>query len=148
MWVLTRTLSTAGITVDGRILRADRVLQAHESRRVDLKVHGPPGTIAPQPFDTSRHMRECHFRLDQIIDVERIENEHVAIRRCRSDFAQNRPRACKTRGQTSSQPFDKAGGYGIQSKGALLVKGVCGDYANVVGFPVARVARALRELGF
>ena len=47
----------------------------------------------------------------------------------------------------TGEPFDKAGGYGIQSKGALLVKGVCGDYANVVGFPVARVARALRELG-
>ena len=47
----------------------------------------------------------------------------------------------------TGEPFDKAGGYGIQSKGALLVKGVRGDYANVVGFPVARVARALRELG-
>ena len=48
----------------------------------------------------------------------------------------------------TGEPFDKAGGYGIQSKGALLVKGIRGDYANVVGFPVARAARALREFGF
>ena len=46
----------------------------------------------------------------------------------------------------SGDPFDKAGGYGIQSGGALLVRAIRGDYYNVVGFPVARTARALREL--
>jgi septum formation protein len=40
-------------------------------------------------------------------------------------------------------PFDKAGGYGIQDKGALLVKCINGDYSNVVGLPVARLAREL-----
>lgn len=44
------------------------------------------------------------------------------------------------------EPFDKAGAYGIQQKGALLVKGLRGDYFNVVGFPIARVARELRAL--
>ncbi|MBQ7688959.1 MAG: septum formation protein Maf [Clostridia bacterium] len=42
-------------------------------------------------------------------------------------------------------PFDKAGAYGIQSGGALFVRGIVGDYYNVMGFPVARTARALRE---
>ena len=40
-------------------------------------------------------------------------------------------------------PYDKAGGYGIQDKGALLVKRINGDYSNVVGLPVARLAREL-----
>lgn len=40
-------------------------------------------------------------------------------------------------------PYDKAGGYGIQDKGALLVKCINGDYSNVVGLPVARLAREL-----
>ena len=44
----------------------------------------------------------------------------------------------------SGEPFDKAGGYGIQTGGALFVKEIRGDYFNVVGFPVARVARELR----
>ena len=43
----------------------------------------------------------------------------------------------------SGSPFDKAGAYGIQDKGALLIKGIDGDYSNVVGLPVARLAREL-----
>lgn len=40
-------------------------------------------------------------------------------------------------------PFDKAGAYGIQTQGKLLVKGIYGDYYNVVGLPVARLKREL-----
>lgn len=41
--------------------------------------------------------------------------------------------------------FDKAGGYGIQSHGALLVKEIRGDYNTVVGLPLAEVVRKLNE---
>ncbi len=41
----------------------------------------------------------------------------------------------------TSEPYDKAGGYGIQNRGALFVKGIKGDYYNVVGLPVARLKR-------
>ena len=46
----------------------------------------------------------------------------------------------------TGSPFDKAGGYGIQDMGALLVKRIDGDYANVVGFPVSRLARELSNM--
>ena len=39
--------------------------------------------------------------------------------------------------------FDKAGAYGIQGKGGLLVKAIRGDWYNVVGLPVAQLARVL-----
>ena len=43
----------------------------------------------------------------------------------------------------SGDPMDKAGAYGIQSGGALLVKGIEGDFLNVVSLPVSRLAREL-----
>ena len=46
----------------------------------------------------------------------------------------------------SKDPMDKAGAYGIQGKGALLVKQIRGDYNNVVGLPVALLNRKLSEI--
>ena len=48
----------------------------------------------------------------------------------------------------SGDPMDKAGAYGIQTGGALLVKGIEGDFLNVVGLPVARLARELSSVIF
>lgn len=46
----------------------------------------------------------------------------------------------------SGSPLDKAGAYGIQDGAALFVKKIDGDYYNVVGLPVAKLAREIKTL--
>ncbi|WP_040207789.1 Maf family protein [Neobacillus jeddahensis] len=48
----------------------------------------------------------------------------------------------------SGEPLDKAGAYGIQQLGSMLVKKINGDYFAVVGLPVARTIRELKKVGY
>ncbi|MFD1204003.1 MULTISPECIES: Maf family protein [Sporosarcina] len=47
----------------------------------------------------------------------------------------------------SGDPMDKAGGYGIQTAGALFVDSITGDYQTVVGLPIAKLTEVLRKEG-
>ena len=47
----------------------------------------------------------------------------------------------------TGEPMDKAGAYGIQGKGSLLVEGIRGDFFNVMGLPLLRLSRILEQFG-
>ena len=47
----------------------------------------------------------------------------------------------------TGEPFDKAGAYGIQGRGAVLVEKIDGDFYAVMGLPIAKLAVALKEMG-
>ena len=48
----------------------------------------------------------------------------------------------------TGEPLDKAGAYGIQGYGSVLVEEIRGDYFAVMGLPLARVVRLFEELGY
>lgn len=48
----------------------------------------------------------------------------------------------------TGEPMDKAGAYAIQGLSAKFVTGIEGDYSNVVGLPVARLYKEMKEIGY
>lgn len=48
---------------------------------------------------------------------------------------------------SSGEPFDKAGAYAIQGRAAIFVESLDGCYSNVVGLPLSRLYRLLKDFG-
>ena len=46
----------------------------------------------------------------------------------------------------SDEPYDKAGGYAVQGKGASFIKAIRGSYTNVIGLPLCEVLEELKIL--
>lgn len=100
--------------------------------------------------DAARMLRELSGRTHQVITGvglvvhEELERSlHAATDVTFRDLDEAEIRAYVATGE----PMDKAGAYGIQGHGGLLIEGIRGDYPNVVGLPLTPLALALRELG-
>ena len=48
----------------------------------------------------------------------------------------------------TNEPFDKAGAYGIQGHGRILVEKINGDYYSIMGFPISNFLENLRKIGY
>lgn len=129
---------------DGLVLGADTVVV------LDDQILGKPSDVA----DAAHMLGRLRGRTHQVFTG-------VALVRCVSgvvserieDHAETEVRMRPFSDQIlhayldTGEPMDKAGAYGIQGRGALLVEGIVGDFYNVMGLPVGRVAEMLDEFG-
>ena len=71
---------------------------------------------------------------------------HTISVKSRVEFAKLTESDCKEYCDTG-EPFDKAGGYGIQGFGSAFIRKINGSYSNIVGLPIHEVVQLLKELG-
>ncbi|MBI1796865.1 MAG: septum formation inhibitor Maf [Candidatus Eisenbacteria bacterium] len=102
----------------------------------------------PHDADESAAMlQRLHGRTHEVwtgIAVVRGHETRTASEMTRVQFARMSPAEIEAYVR-SGEPLDKAGAYGIQGLAGQFVRRIEGDYANVVGLPVARLRQILRE---
>lgn len=123
----------------------DVVIAADTVVAVDGQVLGKPHSI-----------QQAHEMLSALSGREHTVYTGVTVCRGGQILTQHEATAVRFRPLTAQEidayiatgePMDKAGSYGIQGRGALLVEGISGDYFNVVGLPVCRLGRMLTQFG-
>lgn len=117
------------------ILAADTVVA------LDGKIYGKP----QNEEDARRILAELSGKIHQVhtgVCLRRGEKERVFHETAQVEFYPLTEEEI-ARYVASGEPMDKAGAYGIQGKGALLVRRITGDYYTIVGLPIARVVREL-----
>jgi septum formation protein len=122
------------------------VLAADTAVVVDGAVLGKPHDTAEAEAMLSRLSGREHSVLTAV--ALRQGDELVTVRsasevRFRPTTAAERLAYCAT-----GEPFDKAGGYGIQGHAAVFIEELRGSYSGVVGLPLYETAALLRRAGF
>ena len=119
------------VVLDGKILgkpadEADavRMLSSLRGRRHDVYTG-----VAGLDYDENGEKRVYNYPVGTAVYVNEMTEEEIRA------YVETK------------DPLDKAGAYGIQGRFAAHIDRIEGDYYNVVGLPVSRVYRTLRELG-
>ena len=129
---------------NGVVIGADTIVS------VDKLILGKPDG----PEDAARMLRllsdRSHYVFSGLCVAKRVNARTVRTLR---DFERTEVRFGKLTDEiinayiATGEPLDKAGAYGIQERGSVLVQGIVGDYFNVVGLPIYRLGQMLQKAG-
>ena len=134
-------------------LKAEAVSEQHPEACViaaDTIVVAPNGEMLGKPQDAADAMRMLLLlsgREHSVITGVCLRHGERARRFAQETLVRFYPlrRAEITSYIATGEPMDKAGAYGIQGRGGLLAEGITGDYFNVVGLPIARLLREMKQ---
>ncbi|KAK5607377.1 hypothetical protein CRENBAI_024778 [Crenichthys baileyi] len=119
------------VTVDGMIL--EKPVDKHDAYRMLSSLSGKEHSVF-----TGVAIVLCHEKDNDEVDYQLIDfYEETKVKF--ADLSEN----MLWEYINSGEPMDKAGGYGIQSLGGMLVEYVHGDFLNVVGFPLNHFCKQL-----
>jgi septum formation protein len=146
---LVRRLAKAKASaVAGRVTGTGIVIGADTEVVVNGDVLGKPGTV-PEARDMLRCLSGRAHDVMTALEVLRLP-DHASrsdLEVTRVTFAQLSDAEIDAYVATR-EPFDKAGGYAIQGRAGCFITRVDGCFFNVVGLPLARLCRILRDLGW
>ncbi len=125
--------------------KEDLIIAADTIVWLDGKVLGKPHTeenAVNMLRSLSGKCHEVYTGVTVIKDGIKL-SEHEVSKVCFRELAESEIEAYVKTGE----PMDKAGAYGAQGRGALFVKGIEGDFFNVMGLPVCRLGEMLKKQG-
>jgi septum formation protein len=121
------------------------VLAADTTVTLDGEILGKPAN----PDEAARMLERLSGRTHQVLTSVSVHHTNMAEQITQvSDvrFATLSPAAIKAY-CTSAEPYDKAGGYGIQGAAALFIEHIEGSHSGIMGLPLYETARLLRQAG-
>jgi len=125
----------AGAAADDVVIAADTIVY------IDGRVCGKPHSEA----EAAQMLRTLSGRTHEVFTGVCVVRNGRELCRADRSAVTFRPLSDEeiARYISTGEPMDKAGAYGIQGRGAILVRSISGDYNNVVGLPVSALFREL-----
>ena len=139
---LARDKARAGARALGR-RRSAPVLGADTAVVVDGAILGKPSDRDEGLAMLARLSGREH-RVLSAVALATEERDAVKVRESRVRFRDLSPAECRTYWD-SGEPWDKAGGYGIQGRAAAFIVELRGSYSGVMGLPLFETAELLHE---
>lgn len=149
------TLGMAGLCEENARLKATAISPIHPDAAVigaDTLVFLDGDALGkPKTLDEAKSMlRRLSGRVHQVCTGICIAGPGASLRsfHCVTDVVfRDLDETSISRYLALGNPLDKAGGYGIQDHGDIIISGINGSYENVMGLPVDLVVEALRGIG-
>ena len=132
-------------SVQLRRMRARPVLAADTTVTIDGQILGKPA----DPVEAALMLGRLSGRTHQVLTSVAVHSEGMAEQFTQVSqvrFAKLSPSVIKAYCATN-EPYDKAGGYGIQGLAALFVEHIEGSHSGIMGLPLFETANLLRKAG-